>query len=125
MKSPTLLFQVEEKDGKPQAKVLARPLLPEAWTIENFKADAKGMQFDIKFARGTLAVKAYAPKADAKNKDVRGTIMFGNRIMLAQFAKTDDKELTQEDAVSETEEGKKLAEARSATADDEANSRQR
>lgn len=46
-----ILFQVEEKDGKLQAKVLSAPLLPESKaTIENFKADAKRMQFDIKFA---------------------------------------------------------------------------
>jgi hypothetical protein len=107
-----VLFQVEEKDGKLQAKVLAAPLLPEGETkIENFKADATGMQFDVKFARGTLVVKAYAPKADAKNKDVLGSITFGTQLMLVQFDKTDDKTLTEDAAVTQTDEAKQLFKA--------------
>src|SRR5579872_4855126 len=42
-----VLLQITEKDGKPEAKVLAAPLLGEEVSVENLKIDATTMQFDI------------------------------------------------------------------------------
>jgi hypothetical protein len=107
-----LLFQVEEKDGKTQVKALAAPRLGDDVSLQNFKSDAKSMRFDVKIPTGTLEVIAYAPKADAKNKAVLGSMTLGNRLFLLQFTKTDDKELNRRDAMNETEEGKKFDQMR-------------
>ncbi len=107
-----VLFQVEEKDGKLAGKVLAAPLLPPGATIENFKADGKSMQFDVKFNGVTLAVKGYIEKGDAKTKAVLGSISVNTQVLLAQFTKTDDKELTKQDAVTQTDEAEALQKAR-------------
>ena len=107
------LIQVEETAGKPQAKVLAAPLLRGNVDIQNLKSDGKSIEFDAKSSAGTFHTKAYLPRADAKTKDILGSIAVGSSIRLAQFVKTDDKELTREDAVNETEQGKQLIQARS------------
>src|SRR5260221_8464346 len=69
-----VLFQVEEKDGKLQAKVLAAPFLGDGVAIENVKSDGKMLAFDVKFANGPMSVKAYLPKPDAASKAVLGTM---------------------------------------------------
>ncbi len=107
--SALVLFEITEKDGKPQAKVLAAPLLGKGVSIEHLQVDAASMQFDVKFGGGTLGVKAYR---DDKTKAVRGVIHFNNRLLLAQFNKTDDTDLKQEDAESATAEGEQLEKAK-------------
>jgi hypothetical protein len=114
-----VLFQVAEKDGKPQAKVLAAPLLGKdvsEVSIDKFKVDDRAMQFEVKSARGTLLVRAYR----TRNKSVLGSITSDDKVKIAQFNKTDDTELSADDAKSETAEGQALAEARGQkTADEE------
>jgi hypothetical protein len=106
-----VLLQIAEKDGKPHAKVLAAPLLGAEVAIENLNADAKSLRFDLKYASGTYHIQAYIPKADAKSKGVRGTITVNNQLHLAQFNKTDDTELSADDAENTTAEGEQLAKA--------------
>jgi hypothetical protein len=114
-----VLFQVAEKDGKPQAKVLAAPLLSEdasAVSIDKFKIDDRVMQFEVKSPRGTLFVRAFV----TRNKSVLGSITEEDKVKIAQFNKTDDTELSADDAKSETAEGQALAEAHGKkTADEE------
>src|SRR5262249_12316047 len=82
------LVQIEEKDGKAEAKLLAAPLLGKDAKVENFKIDAKSMQFDVKIFTSTFNVKAYFPTAGAKNTDVLGSFSSGTRTWRAHFAKT-------------------------------------
>jgi hypothetical protein len=114
-----LLFQVEEKDGKAQAKVLAAPLLGKdvsEVSIDKFKIDDRAMQFEVKSPRGTLLVRAYL----TRNKSVLGSVVTEEKVKIAQFNRTDDTELSADDAKSETAEGQALAEAHGQkTADEE------
>jgi hypothetical protein len=113
-----LLFQVEEKDGKAQAKVLAAPLLSEKASevsIDKFKIDDRAMQFEVKSPRGTLLVRAYL----TRNKSVLGSVTSEEKVKIAQFNKTDDTELSADDAKSETAEGQALAEAHAQKAADD------
>jgi hypothetical protein len=116
------LFQVEDKDGKPQATILAAPLMGQGASIENLKSDAKSIQFDLKNTLGVYHVKLYPGKADPKTKTIFGSMMFvsragsasaaANPYSLAQLLKTDDKELTRADAQKTTPEAKQLQQAR-------------
>jgi hypothetical protein len=103
-----VLVQVEEKDGKLSGKALSSPLLGGGASVENVKGDAKSIEFDVKFGGGTFHVKAY----QTKTKNVLGAITFNGRQILTQLNKTDDKELTREDAQSQTAEGTALSKAR-------------
>jgi hypothetical protein len=104
-----VLLQVSEKDGKPQATVLASPLLgEEKATIDNLKVDAKSMQFDVTFAAGIIHAKAYR---EARGKPVVGWIEYNGKLLVAQFNPTDDTTLAEDDAVSQTAEGEQLENA--------------
>jgi hypothetical protein len=103
------LFQVEEVDGRLEAKALAAPLLGGKASVENFKAEPKTIQFDIKTPTSVFNVKLYAGDGDAKT--IRGSISFNNQLLLAQLTKTDDTTLTTKEAAGQTEQGKALLEA--------------
>jgi hypothetical protein len=104
-----VLLKIEEKDGKFQAKALASPLLRDSASIENLKVDATSMEFDIKCDIGVIHAKAYI---DPKKKGIRGVLLFNTRVMIAQFVKTDDTEMTDDTARSDTAEGELLEKAK-------------
>jgi hypothetical protein len=102
------LIQVEEKDGKFQAKLLSAPLLDGA-AIDKFQADARSIQFEVKAGARVYHVKAYpAPKTKA----VLGSILFNNQLGIARLDKTDDTDVKREDSLKKTPEGEALAKAR-------------
>src|SRR5581483_5064824 len=103
-----VLLQIEEKDGKLQGKALSSPLIANSAEVQNVKGDDKSLEFDVKFSGGTFHVKAYV----GKDKTVRGSINFNNRLILTQLTKTDDTELKREDAQNQTAEGMALNKAR-------------
>lgn len=104
-----VLFEVEEVDGRLEAKALAAPVLGGKPSFENFKTDAKSIQFDLKTSTTIYHVKLYAGPGDVKT--MRGSVTFNNQVLLAQLTRTDDTTLTAKDAAGRTAEGKALVDA--------------
>jgi hypothetical protein len=105
------LVQIEMKDGKPAANVLAGPGLPPGSTLEDVKADGNALSFNLKFAGNVGAVTASAPKGEDKPKALRGTLLLGTRLLFTELERTDQKELDQKDTAKQTPGGEALAKA--------------
>jgi len=88
------LIQIEEKDGKPVAKVLsAADSNLKDGAVKSIKTDAKSIHFDVEAGGGDFAFAAYYPKDGAKNKNPAGSVAFANRRDIVELERTDLKEL--------------------------------
>src|SRR5437870_1417876 len=87
------LIQIEEKDGKPVAKVLsAADSNLKDGAVKSIKTDANSIHFDVEAGGGDFAFAAYYPKDGAKNKNPAGSVAFANRRDIVELERTDLKE---------------------------------
>ena len=105
------LVQIETKDGKPAANILAGPGLPPGATLEDVRVDGNSVSFNLKFQGNTGAVTASAPKGEDKAKALRGTILLGTRLLFTELERTDQKELDAKDNSKQTPAGEALSKA--------------
>jgi hypothetical protein len=105
------LIQVEEKDGKLQAKLLgAAGNLGRDPALEGFHADARSIRFDLKSGTNVYRVKLYP----ARGIPTLGTITTSAQVFLARLEKTDDTEWKRDELRKATPEGEALTKARTA-----------
>jgi hypothetical protein len=115
------ILKIEEKDGKPQASIVAGLQGFDKATVENVKADARALRFTLKVGRDLEAV-AYAPGMGAKVDRALGSLLVGKQYLPLILEKTDATELdpkkgsTQVEgaadvikAIRETDEKKRVA----------------
>ena len=88
------LVQIEDKGGKPEAKVLAAgiPNFKET-TIEGLKASDKSIQMTLKAAGNEFQLTAYLPKGEATPKALLGSLQFRGNRDFARMERTDAKEI--------------------------------
>lgn len=88
------LVQVEDKDGKPTASVVASALgddLPDA-KIELVRMVGDGLHLTINAGGTAFPFILYAPKGEAKPKELLGSVRFRGQ-QFARFERTEDKEI--------------------------------
>jgi hypothetical protein len=95
------LVDIQEQDGKPQAKLIAvgLPQFKNAGPkLEDVKVtDDKALHFTFKVGQVTLPFAFYPAKDDAKAKKLLGTSKLGRRLFLARLEQTELKDIEQKD----------------------------
>jgi len=106
------LVQIEHKDGRFHATVLASPLLGQAKTsLENFTVADSTMQFDLKTQNRVLHAKVYVSKTDPKSNVAWGLVTDNEFLWPAQFVRTTATTLKATEAVTRTEGYEELVKA--------------
>jgi hypothetical protein len=106
-----VLLKIGEKDGKAHAEALSSPALNETATVQSIKVEGGVIHLELKFVGGPLRVTLYPDKDDKAPKLYRGSIQFGQRVILAQLERTDADKLERKDLQTKGEAAKQLEKA--------------
>jgi hypothetical protein len=104
------LLQVEDKEGKLQAKALNSPVF-KSIALKDFKADAGAIHFTLTADDNDFQITVHPPRGETAPKKLLGTIRVGTNYELALLEKTDKKEINRKEALVPIEGGKALQEA--------------
>jgi hypothetical protein len=104
------LIQIEDKDGKPQAKTLPAAAF-KTTAVKDFKADAGAVRFTLTADDNEFGVLVYVPKGEAAPKKMLGTLRIGSIYELGHLERTDKKEITRKETVAPIEGAEDLQKA--------------
>jgi hypothetical protein len=87
------IVQVEPKDGKADVKVVAALPNFKGTTVENVRADDKGIHFALKANGMPFLIDAYAPAGEKKPEKLLGSIGVRGQREFLRLERTADKEI--------------------------------
>jgi hypothetical protein len=87
------IVKIEDKNGKPQASVVASADGFGEFKVEDLQADAKSLRFTLKSANLTAQVTAYSPKGENNSTQRLGALEARKRYFPLFLEQTDAKEL--------------------------------